>query len=283
MALFSLLLVLLLERAKVLSPKLQFETLFERYRQASFDDDKLDQLPQMLLTLLLPAVLLHLLAGFLEGRLFGLLHLLLWIGTGLVLFAHQPLRDRFREYLNAACRGDTQSCYHHAQQLDETGDEAGASESEMGEHMGQLAAWINYRYYAAVALYFVALGPAAALFYSTVRAYHDHFCQQELKRPLVPTLMHLLDWLPARIVALGFALSGHFSRAMGQLLPRLLDPFAPARTLITEVALAAEDLPEHSDDPVSVQSTFALLQLAKRNLILLLVVVSLLTIFGVLQ
>ncbi|GAA4900374.1 beta-lactamase regulator AmpE [Ferrimonas pelagia] len=283
MALFSLLLVLFIERARLLGDRLQFEPVFARYREVLFDEQKLKQWPYMLVALLLPALGVHWVIQGVIGTWFGVWHLAVWIGIGLLLFGHNPLRERFRQYLVAACRGDTQACYHYVEQLDCGQSTEDRSELSIGVHMGQIAAWLNYRYYAAVTLYFVALGPAVALFYCTVRAYHDHFAQQQLKRPLIGPLLHLLDWLPCRIVALGFALSGHFSRAMTVLIPLILDPFVPARSVITQVALAAEELPANAEqEPVCVQSTMALLQLAKRNLILLLIVVSILTILGVL-
>ncbi|GAA5193736.1 beta-lactamase regulator AmpE [Ferrimonas gelatinilytica] len=283
MALFTLLFVLLMERTQLLGKRLQFERFMASYRRWMFDDRALKNPLKMLFVLLLPAVVVALLAKWLTGTLFGLPHLLLWIVVGLLVFGHRALRDRFRHYLMAANRNDSQACYHTLETLDHAASEAADSPQTLGVQMGQVAAWLNYRYYAAVALYFVAFGPAAALFYSTVRGYHDHFAREQIRRPLVVPLMHLLDWVPARLVALGFALSGHFSKAMAVLLPRLFDPLCPARQLITEVALAAEETPEpgEEDAPISVQPTVALLKLAKRNLVLLLVVVSVLTILGI--
>ncbi len=285
MALFTLLFVLLMERTQLLGKRLQFERFMAVYRRVLFDDSALKSPLKMLVALLLPALVVALLAKWLTGTLFGLPHLLLWVGVGLLVFGHRALRDRFRHFLMAANRNDCQACYRILEELDHDASEEASSPRTLGVQMGQIAAWLNYRYYVAVALYFVALGPAAALFYSTVRGYHDHFAREQIRRPLVVPLMHLLDWLPARLVALGFALSGHFSRAMTVLLPRLFDPLYPARQLITEVALAAEEAPEpgEADAPISVQPTVALLKLAKRNLVLLLVVVSVLTILGVLH
>ncbi|MBY5992142.1 beta-lactamase regulator AmpE [Ferrimonas balearica] len=283
MALFSLILVLMAERMRLVAAHFQFEPLFERYRAWMFDDEALRGGLKMALALALPAALVWLAQQLLTGVWFGVFHLALWVGVGLVLFGHEPLRQRFRGYLRSACRGDTQSCYHHADSLDESDRIQASSEDELGQKMGQLAAWLNYRYYAAVALYFVLLGPAAATFYCTVRAYHDHFTEADCRRPMVSLLMRLLDWIPVRIVALGFALSGHFSKAVPVLIPKVLDPMAEPRAMISEVALAAEEIPETSGEPVCVQPTLALLKLAKRNFILLLVVVSLLTIFGVIN
>ncbi len=283
MALFSLIMVLLAERMRLVADTFQFEAWFRWYRGLMFDDQALRSAGKMLVALTLPALLVALAQHLLTGVWFGVLHLALWILVGLLLFGLAPLRQRFRQYLDAARRGDTQSCFCHADSLDESSAMQAASPEEMGQRMGQLSAWLNYRFYAAVALYYVLLGPAMAMLYCTVRAYHDHFAAQDLRRPLVGPVMKLLDWVPVRIVSLGFALSGHFSKAAPVLVPKVLDPMADPRTMITEVALAAEEVPETSGEPICVQPTLALLKLAKRNFILLLVLVSLLTIFGVIH
>ncbi|ADN74582.1 signaling modulator of AmpD, AmpE [Ferrimonas balearica DSM 9799] len=283
MALFSLIVVLLAERLRLVADAFQFEAWFGRYRRLMFDDQALRSPLRMAVALVLPALVVWLAQRLLTGVWFGVLHLALWIGVGLLLFAHGPLRQRFRQYLEAARRGDTQSCFNYADSLDESTAMQAASVEELGQRMGQLSAWLNYRYYAAVALYFVLLGPAMATFYCTVRAYCDHFAAQDCRRPLLGPLMKLLDWVPVRIVSLGFALSGHFSKAAPVLVPKVLDPFSDPRRMITEVALAAEEVPETAGEPLCVQPTLALLKLAKRNFILLLVVVSLLTIFGVIH
>ncbi|MBY6187776.1 beta-lactamase regulator AmpE [Marinobacter hydrocarbonoclasticus] len=283
MALFSLIVVLLAERMRLVAEACQFERWFERYRRIMFDDQALRSGAKMVVTLVLPALLVWTAQKLLAGVWFGVLHLALWIAVGLVLFGHGPLRQRFRQYLEAARRGDKESAMLHADRLDESDAMQAATEEELGQRMGQLSAWLNYRFYAAVALYYVLLGPAMATLYCTVRAYHDHFAAQDCRRPWVAPLLKLLDWIPARIVALGFALSGHFSKAAPVLVPKVLDPLADPRKMITEVALAAEEVPETSGEPLCIQPTLALLKLAKRNFILLLVVVSLLTIFGVIH
>lgn len=279
MALFSLLVVLILERLKLVGGLLQFETVFERYRRATFDDSALRSPWKLALVLLSPALLVAWLADLLQGVHLGLWHLLLWLVVGVVLFGNQSLRQRFKQYLEAACRGDLQACFLNADKVDPVPFEA-TDEAQLGQRMGQVAAWLNYRYYAATALYFVLLGPAAATFYCTVRGYHDHSLRQQLHRPVLTGLMTLMDWIPSRIVAFGFALTGHFSRALSVWLALVFKPAVSARELIYRVAVVAEEIPQESEAPVCVQSTLALLKLAKRNVTLLLLVVSILTILG---
>ncbi|WP_298443192.1 beta-lactamase regulator AmpE [uncultured Ferrimonas sp.] len=279
MTLFSLLLVMLAERLRLWQSAFQFERFSAAYIQRS-GADKPRHAVQLLLLALLPAIAVALLTEILQGQGYGLPNLILWIAVGLLLFGHSAIRQRFRQFLSSACSGDLSRCHGLVQQLDAC-HQQDKDEHELGQHMGELAAWINFRYYAVVALYFVAFGPAAALFYSLVRDIHDHHSRQGQAR--LTTLLHLLDWIPARLISVSFAFAGRFSHAMAVLLPDLLSLSVPARQVVINVAVAAEEIPEKSTQPICIQSTLAMLKLVKRNLILLLVLVSFLTIFGVLQ
>ncbi|MDB2387361.1 regulatory signaling modulator protein AmpE, partial [Shewanella sp.] len=97
----------------------------------------------------------------------------------------------------------------------------------------------------------------------------------------VDTWLGVMDWLPSRIFAFGYVLSGQFRQSISAWLQVTMNPSTSARDVITKVVIEAETLPEASSAPICVQSTIALLQLSKRNFILLITVLSLLTIFGV--
>ena len=93
--------------------------------------------------------------------------------------------------------------------------------------------------------------------------------------------MHILDFVPARITACGLLLVGHFSRAMPVWLKYLTHPAVPAEVLLTEVASKAEEVElndEQSRDPACEPK--ALVTLAKRNVMLILAVIAVLTMLG---
>lgn len=112
---------------------------------------------------------------------------------------------------------------------------------------------------------------------------------QQLSRSLVlqqrltavaSDLSHWADWLPARLFGLGFALVGHFSRASAILLSYLGDSSAPACQVLTDIAKAAEPLPEELLN-CSTESC-SLVQLSKRNILFFLALVAILTLSGAL-
>lgn len=281
MALFSLLVAIMIERLKLLPQAWQLETLLGFYAQAFFGRKQLGNDLMMALALLLPAVSVQVLAWFVAGMVWGLVSLIVWVAVAILCFSHLKQRQIFKRYIQAACRGDVQACYHFADALDPSVAIDAVSETELGAKVGQAVAWLNYRFYGAVALYLIFFGPAGAVLYCTVRYFADDAKSKGAALPLVDSILALLDWLPSRLIAFGYVLSGHFSAAFTQWRYQALDWQKPAREVITEVALAAETLEASSPTPICVQSTISLLQLSKRNFILLVTGLSLLTIFGV--
>ena len=281
MALFSLLVAILVERLKFLPPSWQLDSLLHLYSKAFFGEKQLNSDVMMALALLLPAFAVQVIMWAANGVIWGGLSLLLWVGISILCFSHLKQRKLFKRYMRAACRGDSQACYHFADALDPSVSLEAVSEEELGSKVGQSAAWLNYRFYGAVALFLIFLGPAGAVFYCTARYFSDENQENELELPLVEDVLTLLDWLPSRIFAFGYVLSGQFSQASAQWWQYAFNVRSTARDIVTQVALAAEPQPDTSATPICTQATLALLQLSKRNFILLLVCLSLLTIFGV--
>ncbi|QFU21027.1 beta-lactamase regulator AmpE [Shewanella eurypsychrophilus] len=281
MALFSLLVAIMVERLKLLPKSWQLESFLAIYSRNLFGQKQLKSEAMMALALILPAMAVYILSWSVTGLFWGGLSLLLWVGVAILCFSHQKQRIIFKRYMQAACRGDSQACYHFAEELDCKREIEAVSESDLGAKVGQSVTWINYRFYGAVALYLIFFGPAGAVLYCTTRYFVDESRQKELELPLVDKVIMVLDWLPSRIFAFGYVLSGQFSQAFTSWRKLGFSLNESARDIVTQVALAAEQRPEASSTPVCVQSTLALLQLSKRNFILLLTTLSLLTIFGV--
>ncbi|QSX34013.1 beta-lactamase regulator AmpE [Shewanella avicenniae] len=281
MALFSLLIAVLIERLKFIPKFMQLDSMFAWYRAHFFTEDLLRSKSGIWLALLFPALSVLVLQWVISGWLFGLPSLLLWTVIAALCLTHQAVREKFKQYMQAACRGDLEACYLHAKALDYQTCLDSVSAAELGARVGQLAAWLNYRYYGAIAFYLIILGPAGVMFYCTARYFAD--LEEETPLPLPPNLMFALDWLPSRVVSLGYALSGHFASAFGRWRELAFKWDSMPNRIVAEVALAAEALPERSGAPVCVRSTLALLALSKRNFILILTALAILTIFGLVQ
>ncbi|PTA51525.1 regulatory signaling modulator protein AmpE [Shewanella morhuae] len=280
MALFSLLVAIFVERLKFLPASWQCDRLLQSYQATFFGDKASLTKPMMALALVLPALLIYVLSWLAAGMFWGLLSLALWILVAAICFNHQKQRDIFKKYMQAACRSDVQACYHYAAELDCSECLDAVSESQLGLKVGQSVAWTNYRYYGAVALFFIFFGPVGAMLYCTVRFYAEESARKSLELPLVNQVITLLDWLPSRIFAFGYALSGQFSEGLTAWRRYSLSLNSSARTVVTETALAAQPLPEVATAPICVQSTLALLVLSKRNFTLIVAILALLTILG---
>lgn len=271
MTLISLLLVLAMERVTTKSSWWQSDFYLQQYfswlnDKGLWGEDKSNL--ALLASLALPVVLLLLLQASLSGFwlfLFGTLVLMVCVGC-------PKQRACYKGYLQAANRGDLQACSLYA-------DEMG---HKMDYSFGQTLIWVNYQHYAAVVLWFVAFGAAGAVFYTLVRAFEVLLTEQQhaLAKPM-QQLMSVLDWLPVRIAALGFLLVGHFSRALPIWLSHLFDFNLSARQLLLQVAAAAEQV--EPDETDCTEEPCSLVRLAKRNIIFLLVVISVLTLSGLLD
>ncbi len=280
MALFSLLVAILVERLKFLPSSWQCDRLLQSYQATFFGDKASLTKVMMAIALVLPALFIYVLSWLVAGMFWGLLSLALWVLVAVVCFNHKKQRDIFKKYMQAACRSDVQACYHYAAELDCSECLDAVSEQDLGIKVGQSVAWINYRYYGAVALYLIFLGPVGVMLYCTVRFYAEENARKSLELPLVNQVITLLDWLPSRIFAFGYALSGQFSEGLAAWRRHSLSLNASARTVVAETALAAQPLPEVATAPICVQSTLALLVLSKRNFTLIVAILALLTIFG---
>lgn len=280
MALFSLLVAILVERLKVLPSYLQFDQLLNKYHGLLFGDKQLYSSLMMMVALLFPAVAIGVICWVISGILWGLLSLCLWVLVAILCFNHQQQRKAFKRYVQAACRNDPQACYHHARELEPSQNFDVVSGADLGCKVGQTVAWTNYRYYGAVALFFIMFGPVGSVFYCTVRYYADSNTFNEKNWPLVTKLLFIVDWLPSRIFSFGYVLCGEFKHSIELWRQLAFQPSISAREIIVQTAMAAEPLACPNSEDITLEPTIAMLALSKRNFILIVTVLSLLTIFG---
>jgi AmpE protein len=274
MTLISLLLVLAIERATSKTRYWQSDYYISRYtawleKRAILGSEISLQL--LLAIALLPALLLwfalYQLDAFFITFIVDTAVLMVCIGC-------PELRQSYRGYLQAAARGDTEASVLYAEQL--------GYPCDSGNTFGQCLVWVNYRHYAAVAIWFVVFGAAGALFYvlsSFLLRYlleHEHAQQPQWQK-----VMEIIDWVPARIHTLGLLVVGHFSRGLNIWLEYLGRGDIAARKIVTEVAQAAEYVEpegiECTDEPCT------MVRLVKRNMMALLVAVAVLTLAGLLD
>ena len=283
MTLLAIVLVLVLEWYFRLPPSYRTFRWFAHYRgfmQRQFPAQFEGLLGLLFLTGLFP-LLLALLLWLSDGWLGQLLYLA--VGTAVLWYCLGPkdLRALLAPYFSALERHDPQSAWEHArEQMD-----ADAVEElpQLGRQVSRfIFTEINTRFIALL-FWFAVLGPAACLFYRLCTAYAElvrlepgHPHQRQIQR-----VRQVLDWLPARLTALAYALVGDFVRGYSALHPFWRQADAGSERVLVDTGLAALAIePELPADALE-ENTQAI-ALAERALLLVLVLIALVSLFGVL-
>ncbi len=294
MSLISLLIALIAERY-LSSSTWQFNTFYQRYiaaiKQTKLLADYRQSTVLNYLVMLIPVIGCYFLLAQVDN---ALLHLIASTLILIVCFGCMKTRDTYKRYLVSAFKGELTSCELHHLQLQQDKNIA-----NMG--FGQTLVWLNYRYFIAVMLFFVLFGAAGALFYRLLTTMNERnndkaeLVNEEQDEDVVKDdnvvqdsndvrqanqqLLFWVDWLPVRVVAFGYMFVGHFSKAMPVWLENLFEfEKAPSRVLI-DVAEKSEDFMVDSDD--CTLEPCLLVKLAKRTLLLFLVVISVLILTGI--
>lgn len=282
MALFSLLIALIIERTVDLDRRWQFQYWFDKnitWLRSFFEQTSVSF---QLLTVLLPTLLTYVVLNLLQGMLFGMFSLIFWVLIVLLCVGCIGYRQLYKKYLVSVCHNNFQSSYHLAAQLADVNEIDVENANCLGTRVGRQLAWINYRFYCAVVFMMIIGGPVAVVFYASLRTLDLMMFQQRMvELKYIKKILFILDWIPARLVALAYVLVGNFSNAISVWLGVVLNVSLPAYDVVSRVAMAAEQMSkQQGDDGVCMQSTYRLVRLAKRTLTLLVGVMSFLTIFG---
>jgi len=277
MGLISLLIALIAEK-KLSSPFWQFNHAFSYYINYTKKIDMQNKVKGTLFPLLfigVPVGLCFLLLHFIND---SVLHLALSTVILIICFGCLKTRDSYKHYLQSAFRGELTTCDLHYQQL--------ISDKNLPAlGFGQTLIWLNYRYYVSVMIYFVVFGAAGALFYRLLCVLSEQ--QKALKaegednQSTTATYSRILfwaDWVPVRLATFGFMLVGHFSNAFPVWLENVFSFNKRPQSILVDVATKAEDVMVDEGDCTA--EPCLLVKIAKRNLLLILSVVALLTLLG---
>lgn len=309
MSLLSLLIALMAEKS-LSSSIWRFDYYYQQYVSFFQNNSTLSKLKGSNLSytifLLLPVAIVY---GVLELVDDGLLHLIISTLILIVSFGCFTTRDTYKQYLHAAFRGEktTSELYHQQLLQDKNLPNIG---------FGQTLIWLNYRYYIAIMLFFVFFGAAGVVFYrllttvieqqngcslDTNKAEQtsevnlsepaDSVSEDDSEQSSVPNIssgcrnyndiLFYLDWLPVRITSFGYMFVGHFSKALPMWLESLFDGKKPTHQILIDVAQKSEDMMVNEEDCTA--EPCLLVRLAKRNVLLLLAVISVLTLVGIIN
>lgn len=278
MTLLSIFIVVLLERVVKVEEQFHYRKYFNWYQQkfAQNFTAKQKMSPELfvLVWLAVPVILVALLLSLLGD---GLLALVVNVFVLFLCYGCPQHRSCYRQYLEAACRGDQQACFEYSLQLGQQLTEESKSES-----LGQTLVWINFRHYFSVIFWFVVLGAPGAVLYVFARNLAKlSAVREELAwiKQASERLLAILVWLPVRISGFAILFVGHFTKALPVWMAGAAKFNLSARGYLGDIAKAAEDVLSPEDDHLT--EPCVMLKLAKRAFLFQLSVIAVLTLSGV--
>ncbi|MEH6636405.1 MAG: regulatory signaling modulator protein AmpE [Halioglobus sp.] len=191
---------------------------------------------KLALVILLPAVLVQIILNIVQPALFGLLWIAMAAALLLYSFGRRDFHNLLEHYRQQCRSGDFEGAYLGT--LSELGwitvrdDPVSPQEVHAMVQRGFL--YEGYQRWFAVLFYFLLLGPAGALAYRLLQ-----MCQHDFETEFAKRCIFVIDWVPARLVAAAFALTGNFVGSRDELLGGLLDTSVDASELLYTVGTAA--------------------------------------------
>ena len=283
MTLFTMLLVMIAERLFKLGEHWhldhRLEVLFRRIRHFS-----------MLRPLLMTAgvmVITFLLLRSLYGLFFNVPLLVVWILLGVLCIGAGKVRLHYHAYLKAASRDDVHARGAMASELTMIhGVPPDCDEREFLRELQNALLWINFRYYLAPLFWFVVggpWGPVLLMGYAFLRAWQTwlarYLTPHERLQSGIDAILHVLDWLPVRLVGVVYALIGHGEKALPAWFASLADRHTAQYQVLTRLAQFSLAREPHTN---KVETPKAAVSMAKKTSFVVVVIVALLTIYGTL-
>ena len=234
----------------------------------------------LLVLVLLPCVIVLLLLNFVEPVLFGLLWLPLAALLLLYSFGRGDFQASMGRYRAHVYGGDFEAAFLTACEDFGWNDSDTAPETPAEVHalIQRALLYEGLQRWFSVLFYFVGLGPAGAWAYRLLQ-----LCRSSFEPELARRWLFLLDWVPARLLAATFALTGDFIGSREQLLSGLQETAVDAGELLYSVGSAAlgSDVSSPSEEaavfgPVAEAQNRELDALLSRSAVCWIVVLSLL-------
>lgn len=222
------------------------------------------------LTLLIP---LAMLLAVVQGLAYGVLTLLLHVGLLLCSVGrHDPLRGMTTPFVTAWQREDQAAAALVAEQ--ELGVVDDQAEGLLGQVSGRIAA-VSLQDYFVPAFWYLLLGPLGAVAYRLLELTRQQW-GHSASHPAA-MLVHALEWIPARLLALSFALIGQFDSTLRTLRSVAMEWELSAGELVARCASAAL-VPESTEPGMAVLQDTR--QLLIRALLSWAVIIAFLSLMG---
>ena len=198
-----------------------------------------------LLVVILPAVLLYLALQEIEGRAYGIAELVITCTILLYSLGRNEFNQLIETYLRSWNDNDLQGAYVSVQKfsclnpLSEEQVEAGGL-AELHKHAFTAIVYQGFERWFVVIFWFLLLGPSGALAYRLGFLYSRNISTDEasVAKPF-QRVMHWIEWLPAQLLGLSFALAGNFASCFGLWRKRLTTTSDSVCEMLMNYALAA--------------------------------------------
>lgn len=290
MTLIILLIVLLVERFGLKGKQWQPSYYLAWYFSKITKDYLTENTSKLTLFALLaaPAIIAGLIIYYLTGP---FLEFFLSLFVLAVAIGDAKSRTLYRKYLNALSREDEEAQFILQQKLQgvnsvqeaepateeqhEEQVEEAIEQHQSDESLGETLIWVNFKFYAVPIFYFVIFGIPGVIFYTTLLYAVESNKVKDMPK-VTSYWLEALFWLPARLVSLGYMLVGHFSYGLEAWLRYAVNVSKSSREMLCKVALASENL----QDEIDKNNAQKMVRLTKRNMVVFLVVVALLTLYG---
>lgn len=188
----------------------------------------------------LPVVVILFLHALFYSVLLGLLSLVLYVIVLLFSLGRGDFNEALHRYLFAWNSGDFESAYEKALAIGDFHQSASISDAvALHQHVRHAMLYEGYQRWFAPVFWFVILGPCGALGYRL-----SYLCARSAEledgdRQLALEFLHYLDWVPARLLAATFSLTGNFVSSIKCFGKQVLEDL-PIPELLEQSALAAQ-------------------------------------------
>lgn len=166
-------------------------------------------------TVLSPVLAVLLLVGLLDDLLFHIPAFVIAVAVLLYSLGRGDFQILLRLYLNSWQRGDLEGAYQHSQAFScELGDMTSDNALQLHHNVRRAVTYQGFERWFAVVFWFVLGGPALALAYRLLFLLLREPYLSQSERDTCNRALYLLEWLPARLLALAFVLVGNFDRGI---------------------------------------------------------------------
>ena len=212
MALISIIIGLLFDRAFRHLHDLRDLSWFEYYTNAVTGFVRANGVVQVIAVLVLPVCIIAVIQHLLSGFLMELPYLLFSVLVFAYCLGPACLSSDVEFYLDARRLGDEDEALHYAGVLTERAAST-APDQQTSDVTRAILFVANERIFAVI-FWFVIFGPAGSLLYRLTTNLSKQDSSSDSLVAVAVLFQAALTWLPARMLAMGYALTGHFDGAL---------------------------------------------------------------------